>query len=122
MTEEDTVGGVVDLGGEYLPSLWIAAEGCDSPVGWGEEEGFKQPQIKHYNIHSGTPLSRHPSTTDTHDNIKNIMLVPNGFCYRGVPLYSLYQDYTNNKYPQCTFSGFSVGSYINEEEGYLLPT
>ena len=41
VTEEDTVGGVVDLGGEYLPSLWIAAKGCDSPVGWDEEEGFK---------------------------------------------------------------------------------
>ena len=33
VTEEDTVGGVVDLGGECLPSLSIAAKGCDSPGG-----------------------------------------------------------------------------------------
>ena len=42
VTEDDTVGDVIDLGGECLPSLGIAAEGCIG--GGGEEEGLKQPQ------------------------------------------------------------------------------
>ena len=59
---------------------------------------------------------RHPSTMDTHD-IRDKMLVPNGVRYRGVPLYSLYLYYTeNNKYLQCTFSGFSVDFCIDQEK------
>ena len=60
--EEDTVGGEVDL----LSSLWIAAEGCDSPVSWGKEGGFNQSQYNVYSLHVYTCTDIYTKLYTTH--------------------------------------------------------